>query len=101
MFGLKLYIFLVIFTYLKLWIAVARHNFKWVKKFHPLEIVSRWRDPQLQVSEHYSDLTKWRSTVFSNIGDWCHILSSTCLKGGTYYNVLIKNENPNIYDIGG
>ena len=33
-------------------------------KFHPLEVVSRWRDPQLQVSENYSDLTKWRSTVF-------------------------------------
>ena len=32
--------------------------------FHPLEIVSRWRDPQLQVSENYSDLTKWRSSVF-------------------------------------
>ena len=32
--------------------------------FHPLEIVSRWRDPQLQVSENYSDLTRWRSTVF-------------------------------------
>ena len=28
--------------------------------FHPLEVVSRWRDPQLQVSENYSDLTKWR-----------------------------------------
>ena len=32
--------------------------------FHPLEVVSRWRDPQLQVSENYSDLTKWRSTLF-------------------------------------
>ena len=32
--------------------------------FHPLEVVSRLRDPQLQVSENYSDLTKWRSTVF-------------------------------------
>ena len=32
--------------------------------FHPFEIVSRWRDPQLQVSENYSDLKKWRSTVF-------------------------------------
>ena len=31
--------------------------------FHPLEVVSRWRDPQLQVSENYSDLTKWRSTL--------------------------------------
>ena len=47
--------------------------------FHPLELVSRWRDPQLQVSENYSDLTKWRS----NIADWCPILSLTCLKGGT------------------
>ena len=28
--------------------------------FHPLEVVSRWRDPQLQMSENYSDLTKWR-----------------------------------------
>ena len=26
--------------------------------FHPLEVVSRWRDPQLQVSENYSDLTE-------------------------------------------
>ena len=26
--------------------------------FHPLEVVSRWRDPQLQVSENYSDLAK-------------------------------------------
>ena len=24
----------VIFTYLKLWVAVARHNFKWVKIHH-------------------------------------------------------------------
>ena len=32
--------------------------------FHPLEVVSRWRDPQLQVSENCSDLTIWRSTVF-------------------------------------
>ena len=28
--------------------------------FHPLEVVFRLRDPQLQVSENYSDLTKWR-----------------------------------------
>ena len=34
--------------------------------FHPLEVVSRRRDPQLQVSENYSDLTKWRSTVFKH-----------------------------------
>ena len=50
--------------------------FNW--NFHPLEVGSRWRDPQLQVSENYSDLTnpqlqvsenysdltKWRSTNF-------------------------------------
>ena len=28
--------------------------------FHPLEIVSCLRDPQLQVTENYLDLTKWR-----------------------------------------
>ena len=39
--------------------------------FHPLEVVSRWRDPQLQVSENYSDLTKWRSTVFK----YCSLMS--------------------------
>ena len=31
--------------------------------FHSLEDVFRWRDPQLQVSENYSDLTKWRLTI--------------------------------------
>ena len=35
-------------------------------KFHPLEVVPRSRDPQLQVSENYSDLTKWRSTNFKS-----------------------------------
>ena len=39
--------------------------------FHPLEVVSRLRDPQLQVSENYSDLTKWRSTVFK----YCYLMS--------------------------
>ena len=39
--------------------------------FHPLEVVSRWRDPQLWVSENYSDLTNWRSTVFK----YCWLLS--------------------------
>ena len=34
--------------------------------FHPLEVVSRWRDPQLQVSENYSNLTNWRSTLFKS-----------------------------------
>ena len=38
--------------------------FNW--NFHPLEVVSRWRDPQLQVSDNYSDLTRWRSTFFKS-----------------------------------
>ena len=38
--------------------------------FHPLEVVP----PQLQVSENYSDLTKWRSTIL-NLVDRCHVLS--------------------------
>ena len=29
------------------------------KNFHPLEVVSRLSDPQLQMSENYSDVTKW------------------------------------------
>ena len=37
-------------------------SFNW--NFHPLEVVSRWRDPQLQVSENYSDFTKWRLAIF-------------------------------------
>ena len=39
--------------------------------FHPLEVVSRWRDPQLQVSENYSNMTKSRSTVFK----YCWLMS--------------------------
>ena len=37
--------------------------FNW--NFYSLEVVSRWRDPQLQVNENYSDLTKWRLTIFN------------------------------------
>ena len=32
--------------------------------FHPLEVVSRWRDPQLQVSENYTDLKKMEVNSF-------------------------------------
>ena len=50
--------------------------------FYPLEVMSRWRDPQLQVSENYSDLTEGRSTLFK----YRWLMSNfilTCLKGGT------------------
>ena len=73
--------------------------------FHSLEVVSRWRDPQLQVSENYSDLTKWRSTLFKSCWLMSHFILNMYtkyiyLKCGTY-NVLIKNENPNISGTGG
>ena len=43
--------------------------------FHPLEVVSRWRDSQLQVSENYLNLAKWGSTVFK----YCWLLSHLSL----------------------
>ena len=43
--------------------------FNW--NFHSLEVVSRWRDPQLQVNENYLDLTKWRLTIFK----FCSLMS--------------------------
>ena len=63
--------------------------------FHSLEVVSRWRDPQLQVSENYSDLTKWRSTVFKYCWLMSHFIFNMFKRW--YLYVLIKNENPNIY----
>ena len=42
--------------------ALAAKLFNW--DFHPLEVVSRLRDPQLQLSENYLNLTKLRSTNF-------------------------------------
>ena len=42
--------------------------------FHSLEVVSRWRDPQLQVSENSSDFTKWRSTVIKYCWFMSHFL---------------------------
>ena len=42
--------------------ADAIHNFKWVK------IIQIWQNG---------------GQLLLNIADWCHILSITCLKGGT------------------
>ena len=44
--------------------ALAVKLFNW--NFHRLKVVSRWRDPQLQVSENYSDLLKWSSTILKS-----------------------------------
>ena len=51
-----------IFTHLKLCFADTIHNFKWVK------IIQIWQNG---------------GHLFSNIADWCHISSLTCLEGGT------------------
>ena len=51
-----------IFTHLKLCLADAIHNFKWVK------IIQIWQN---------------RSRLFSNLAGWCHILSLTYIKCGT------------------
>ena len=50
------------FIHLKLCLADAIHNFKWVR------IIQIW-----QIGDQ----------LFSNLADLCHILSLTCLKGGT------------------
>ena len=67
--------------------------------FHPLEVVSRWRDPQLQVSLNYSDLTKWRSTVFKKL--LIDVPFSLYHVQKVVHNVLIKKENTNIWGTGG
>ena len=48
--------------HLKLCLADAIHNFKWVKI--------------IKISQNGGQL-------FLNIADWCHILFLTCFKGGT------------------
>ena len=57
-------------------IMPCQHNQHLLLSFNPrnfplLEVVSRWRDPQLQVSENYSDLTK----LFWNLVDRYHVWS--------------------------
>ena len=51
--------------------------------FHPLEVVSRWRDPQLQVSKKIIQIWQNGGELFSNLAGWYHILSSTYLKSAT------------------
>ena len=52
-----------IFTHLKLCLADAIHNFKWMK------IIQIWQNG---------------GQLFSNIAGWCHILSSAYLKCNTW-----------------
>ena len=52
-----------LFTHLKLCLADAIHNFKWLKIIQILQSGGQ---------------------LFSNIADWCQLLSLTCLKDGTW-----------------
>ena len=65
--------------------------------FHPLEVVDRVSETQLQVSENYSDLRKMEVNCFQIL--LIDVTSLTCLK--VLLNVLIKIENPNICGTGG
>ena len=47
--------------------------------FYPPEVVSRWRDPQLQVDENIQ-IWQNRGQRFWNIAVWCPVLSLPCLK---------------------
>ena len=72
--------------------------FNW--NFLPLEVVSRWRDPQLQVNENYSDLRKWRSTIFKSY--WLMSRFIFNMVKMWYLILLIKKwKNPNIFGTGG
>ena len=46
--------------------------------FHPLEVVCRYRDPQLQVGENYWYLFSLRPNIYKS---WClntHLIPNTC-----------------------
>ena len=44
---------------------------KWfLFNFNPLEVVARWRNPQLQAGENNSDLTKFWSTILKTVKIW-------------------------------
>ena len=62
--------------------------------FHPLEVVSRWRDPQLQGSANYSDLTKWRSTLLKSCWLMSHFIFNI-------FKMWYLMCNPNICGTGG
>ena len=48
-----------------------------------LTLFVRLCDPQLQVNENYSDLTKWTSKILWNLV-CCQVLSLTCSKAGIW-----------------
>ena len=56
--------------------------------FPLLEIVSRCRDPQIQVSENYSDLTKCRLTILKSCWSVSHFIFSVFKR---WYALLYAN----------
>ena len=75
-----------IFTYLKLWVAVARNNFKWVKISHICSIWKCWC-----LNTHFicknaassewncSHLINWTSAVFSHVAPkWTPFANDYC-----------------------
>ena len=65
--------------------------------FHSLQVVSRWRDSQLEVSENYSDLTK------TEVGDFeILLIDLTFYLQSWYFIVSIRNiKKTNILGTGG
>ena len=45
-----------------------------IRNFHSIEVVSRWRDTQLQLSENYSGLTKWVVTILKYFWFMTHFI---------------------------
>ena len=54
--------------------------------------MSRWRDPQLLVSENYSNLTKWRSTVFKYCWLMSHFIFNMFKRWYLYANKKVKTQ---------
>ena len=46
------------------------------RKFHPLEVVSRYRDPQTQVGENHSNLLKFKPQIWSCLCLNTHFVAS-------------------------
>ena len=69
--------------------------------FHPLEVVSRWRHPQLQVSANYSDLTKRRFIFCKSCWLVSRFIFHMYKADGLCANKKCKNKQTNIIGAGG
>ena len=53
--------------------SVTKNNLN----FHPLEVVSRYRDPQLQVGENYSCLFNLIANISKSLGLSAHFIHNS------------------------